>query len=541
MRHLIFRSKYGSYIFIFILSIFTLTSCLTTEFNPESETTIETGSVTSMPHITGGTSSVENITAKSPTFESSVNVKNLFKAYGDKISLSPISETFSEYKVAYHTRYSYSVNYENRLSGTLIADFYELNGNDIYYCVKMEGLSDAATELQMELYFDVKDQYTYRYYSYPKGRDNVSSVLNGPFDSGQVPLSQPYTTYAEGDGFSMVLSCVNAYEKKNNEVLRDAIDKSSVVQISDGLIKLNLFIEENYIVEHWGIFSKDLLVDFSDAETAAVVKLADFGRFRKWTMNGQYYITPVSYIPSGEDYFYKNVAHHVGEKFLRTDGKYFDIMSKVALYVAVQDQNQTGIWPTTAESQWLSGDYGIKENFYDTRFNTDVGLFLIRGYRKHKDPALLVSAEKYANFLVDYAITHNFRTENGGYLVWDYTDKDLSLLPNHVSLNHLVTEMNFIYEMYIETKKPVYLLLGDKIKLAVDDTYSDWPKENNDLWYAYMPDGSYDRLDYVNLTLKDLRYSQQLIRLIYGRDDDKFDFLIRSKESYLKANNLPLY
>jgi AcrR family transcriptional regulator len=54
-------------------------------------------------------------------------------------------------------------------------------------------------------------------------------------------------------------------------------------------------------------------------------------------------------------------------------------------------------------------------------------------------------------------------------------------------------------------------------------------------------DGSYGRDDYVNLTLKDLRYSQQLFSQIHGKTDPCFHFLIQTKESYLKANNLPLY
>ncbi|HBN83205.1 MAG TPA: hypothetical protein DDZ89_05120 [Clostridiales bacterium] len=510
----------------------TTTSYIVTTKQPVSETApVQTTETT----INTSTSETE-----APAFTGAW-VKNLFKAYGKDLTLTLNAETHNQYTIATNTRYEYTVYHREKEAGLFILDLYELNSGDIYYCMRMDSFRTIPSALNVELYLETDSTYEYRYFSYPKGRDNMTSVLEGPFHSEETPYESPYKIYIESPVFSMVASSVNAYEKLEHGILRDLTDKSSVIQIHKDYITAELPIKKGRLTEQWGVFSKEQLVDFSNENTYSVAKIADYSRFRKWSMDGQYYITPSSYTPSGNDCFYKNTAHHVGEVFLRTQGRYFDAMSIVALYTAISDQTQDGIWPTEPESNWLREDYGIYESFYDTRFNTDAGLFLIRGWRKWKDPAFLASARAYGDYLVDFAMTHHFETENGGFLVWDYTDKDFALLPTHVSLNHLVTEMNFLYELYIDTDEPVYMLIADKIKLAVRDTYQDWPKPNKDLWYAYMKDGSYGRDDYVNLTLKDLKYSQQLFLKLHGETDPRFAYLIQSKESYLKAHNLPLY
>jgi hypothetical protein len=282
------------------------------------------------------------------------------------------------------------------------------------------------------------------------------------------------------------------------------------------------------------------LIDLTDEEQVKIAKNADFSDYRKWSMNGQYYITPISYDPYGEDYFYHNVAHHVGEMFLQREGLYFQDMAKVALYTAINNQQHTGVWYTSPSSNWLNGDYAINDYFYDTRFNTDAALFLLRGYREFNDIALLNGAIIYGDFLVNYTKTHHFTTKNDGYLVYDYSSTLFEDLPTHVSLNHLITEMNFLYELYMDRDSISYYLTGNKIKQAIKDTYMEWPKDNNDLWYAYMADGTYNMADYVNLTLRDLQYSQQIMTFLHGNRDHAFDYLIDQKTKYLTKNSLPL-
>ena len=71
-------------------------------------------------------------------------------------------------------------------------------------------------------------------------------------------------------------------------------------------------------------------------------------------------------------------------------------------------------------------------------------------------------------------------------------------------------------------------LQEQKIKAGVKDSSRGWPP-GADLWYAYLPDGSYGLQDCPDLTLRDLRYSQYLIRKIHGAEDADLAYLIRMK------------
>ena len=208
---------------------------------------------------------------------------------------------------------------------------------------------------------------------------------------------------------------------------------------------------------------------------------------------------------------------------------------------AAKTINQKGYWISTPRSEWLYRSYKIDSTFYDTRFNTDTALFLLKGYTEYHDPVFLNTAGKYADFLLDYAFTHRFTTKSGGWLVWDYGNENNPYSPTHVSLNHLLTEMNFLYEMYIVTQDIRYYDTAHKLKTAVKDTCKRWKNQSTgDLWYAYLKDGSFGLTDYPLVTLRDLKYSQKLFLEVDGAEDSDFGYMISLKEGYLKKNNLPL-
>ncbi len=457
---------------------------------------------------------------------------------GDGYALRPETAANTRYPAAEEAFTTYEIVHEGIPCGQFLLRTVALPNGDRYYCLRAEGTRDIAAPLGVSLALPVGPEYQYRYFAYPGGRDNTVSVLAGPEDAGR-PLPPPYTAYVEGGAFSMVASCVSVYEKLDNGVLRDLDGESGHVTLSENRLDCALPVRKNRIAEHWGIVSGERLADFGDAEAVKLLRRCDFGPYRKWTMCGQYYLTPSSYIPSGGDCFYRNAGQHVGEKFLRARGRYFQDFALVALYTALREQDGRGIWPTQAASGWLLADYGIGPGFYDTRFNTDCARFLLRGWRVYGDPAMLAAAQRYAAFLAAHAATHQYPTENGGALVWDYAAGDGAARPTLVSLNHLVTEMNFLNELYWETRDAAHLALAEQIRRAVGDTAPDWVKENGDLWYARLPDGSYGREDYVNLTLRDLQYAQRMIARVHGEPDVAFAALIAAKEGYLRANNLP--
>ena len=107
-------------------------------------------------------------------------------------------------------------------------------------------------------------------------------------------------------------------------------------------------------------------------------------------------------------------------------------------------------------------------------------------------------------------------------------------IKTHVSLNHLVSEMNFLFEMYNSTAKTKYLQVAKRILTGISDTAEEWiNKETGDLFYGYYGNGKYDVEDYPTLTLDDLRYAQILITTLYSNEDPSIKMLTRVKEEYL--------
>lgn len=447
-----------------------------------------------------------------------------------------------EHEQAQELIQGWQVHRGEQIFGLLTLHQYMLSTGDLYYIFRYLPQLDSAEAVQLRLPIFLSS-FEYRTILYPQGLDYTRSVWSEPSSASigdRLPTSALYVDDLAGSYF---FSYVDIFERQSNGVRKELYEEALPIQVTEQGLQLNLPNKQNRIVEQWGIISLDPLVDWSNQSALEDLRIADLNRVRKWSQEGTYYLTPASYTPSSATSFYMNPAHHIGEKFLRTSGaRFFEDFALVSLYVAARTQNEHGYWYMTTQSDWLYHDYGIPRTYYDTRFSTDAALFLIKGYQRYQEPLFLQAARRYADFLVSFAEGHHFKTENGGYLVWDYGHERLPHTPTHVSLNHLVTEMNFLYELYRETKEQRYLELAHNIKQAVQDTAPDWKKATDgDLWYAYLVDGSYGLQDYPLLTLKDLRYSQRLIEEIDGEEDPYFAYLIQVKEEYLIRNNLPFY
>ncbi|VDN46990.1 conserved protein of unknown function [Petrocella atlantisensis] len=335
-------------------------------------------------------------------------------------------------------------------------------------------------------------------------------------------------------------------------------------------------ITHKALTEHWGIMSLNQISPFSNDQDSIIaddIRIADLNRFRKLRTDGIYYEVPTSYVPYAPRAYWRVPAEHIGQRFIssiqnqkkrgqQVTNTHLETLSIMSLNHNLPQQNEAGFWITEPKSKWLYDDYGIEAGFYDTRFSTDAALFILDMYRfynrtdKEDVPSLsleesnqlMASLTAYADFLLWYGDRFSFVTKNGGLLLQDYHHPTIAHEPTHVSLNHLVTEMNFLlsYSLLLDNQnnarqKYPYLELASKIRTAVHDTSISWIKDNQDLWYAYMPDGRYGLMDYPRLTRNDLIISIDLLEAIYGEKDMVFKALIQSKESYLTKNNLPLW
>jgi hypothetical protein len=342
--------------------------------------------------------------------------------------------------------------------------------------------------------------------------------------------------------------------------------------------RLPLPISETHptLTEHWGIMSPNHLSPFTQGQDSIIaedIRIADLNRFRKLRTDGIYYEVPSSYVPYAPRAYWRVPAEHIGQRFVssiqnqekrgqQVTNTYLETLSIMSLNHSLPQQNNEGFWITEPKSRWLYDDYGIEAGFYDTRFSTDAALFIMDMYLYYKDKniegmsylspdesnQLMISLKKYADFLIWYSVRYSFITKNGGLLLQDYYHPTIPHSPTHVSLNHLVTEMNFLlsYSLLLDrqndsNQKYPYLELASKIRIAVHDTGTHWIKDNHDLWYAYMPDGSYGLLDYPRLTRNDLMISIRLLETVFGEKDQLFQMLVQSKENYLTQTKQPLW
>ncbi|WP_367755473.1 hypothetical protein [Ammoniphilus sp. 3BR4] len=433
--------------------------------------------------------------------------------------------------------------------------WFETTG-DYYYFLRYEPMVAYRQPITLQASIaSTARSVTGRHLVYPSVPEPLSpfsignSTWTEPFRLGNEGGLPKHSLYLEAEDFSFHANLINSYEPLGNGVRKEHYEEAPAMVYKSGETAKLLTIElphlEGRQIEQWGMVGKEGLFDWEDEGQKELMTRANLDRIRKWTPGGVQYIPDPSYVPYDEWGFWIVPAQHVGSKFLLYGKTRFaENFSMMSLEGALHTQNEQGFWNTEPKSSWLEKDYGIKEGFYDTRFSTDAALFLLEGYRKFKDPAYLEAAKNYATFFLDYARQHHDSTKNGGYLVYDYRQGtgDEQKIKTHVSLNHLVAEMNFLYELYLETKQESYLQTADKLKVAVWDTIPHWVKpEDGDLWYAYMPDGGFGMKDYMHLTLKDLRYSQEIFKRLNQGVDENFQYLIDTKEKYLSKMGYPLY
>ncbi len=471
-------------------------------------------------------------------------------------------------------------------------------GGDYYYLVRYEPLVDGAEidpstwmtspvtsiaqlgngsddlwESHLPLFFvdvrltNVKEPFVERHAEYPGEIEFDKSVWQ---ESSQVENQLPrFTAVVENEQYSLWMSMNNVYRPMDKATLEEQYEQVQPTlyrveelqvdsalsaaekegspfaeepgaeheTVTDGVFTLVFPQKKGLIGEQWSLVSTQPLIDWQHETAADNLQRADFNRARKWSIAGPYYKVPSSYYPYTEYNFWRRPAQHVGNMFLDKEGaRLFQSFSLIALYNAVEIQNEKGYWWSTPRSEWLYRSYGIDSSFYDTRFNTDAALFLVRGYQKYPDLALLSAASTYAEFLMEYAETHHHRTGDVGILVYDYGHEANPQAVTHTSLNHHITEMNFLYEMYLLTGEEAYFKMAERMRQGVKDTVDGWKKENGDLQYAYLGNGRFGMQDYPTLTLNDLRYSQRLIQKVSGGIDPDFEQLIQWKVEFLNRS-----
>lgn len=441
---------------------------------------------------------------------------------------------------------TYAIKHAGSKWGTVAFDTYSYSNGDLYYYLKYMPINNEAGEISFILPY-LPDPFVLRTIEYPKGLDYTTSVirLHEMQSADKNVLNenpQPGSVYLDSDSLHCYFSYASVYESKPYKIREELYEKAAGISVTPNGINVVLPSGgKGSFTEQWGVISGEKLVDWNDKMSVDAIRVADLNRVRKWGGDGQYYKLPVGYSPFSANGFYRNNANHIGNKFITggCKGRFFDDYGYVTADTLIRTQNDDGFWATSPLSDWLQKDYKIGAGFFDTRWDTEAALSLLRSYRKYGEPEALEAACKFADFYCGFASANSYKTANGGILVFDYGFTPIPGIKTHVSLNHLLNEMNFLLEMHITTGDKAYVDTAGKILAGIRNTSSSWMNPNNgDLHYAYMGNSKYGLTDYPTLTLNDLKYSKSLIKRVYGVNDAAIAKLISIKEKYLTAHHI---
>ena len=153
-----------------------------------------------------------------------------------------------------------------------------------------------------------------------------------------------------------------------------------------------------------------------------------------------------------------------------------------------------------------------------------------------------MAACKYAEFFLEHAEKNSYVTTNGGLLVEDYGYK-FEHTKTHVSLNHQLAEMNYLYKLYNITKEERYKEMADRMLKGVEDTKDQWVLANNNLNYAlYYLANTNTMVDYPYLTYNDLKEAQELYMQSHNKaKNETLQYLMDCKMEWMLANGVTGY
>ena len=206
------------------------------------------------------------------------------------------------------------------------------------------------------------------------------------------------------------------------------------------------------------------------------------------------------------------------------------------------NQNEEGFWETGPASQWLKADFQIGEGFYDTRFSTDFALNLVSAYKRYGFTPFIEGAVKYGEYFLRHAEKNHYEVGDG-WLVEDYAPngKAEAYKRTHVSLNHQVNEISFLFYLYNETKDMRFYEAAKIMLRGIENTKEKWVLPDGNLAYALMYNGTNNVMtDYPYLTYNDL-FELKTILSSYGESNITVNYLMERKKEYMDKAGITEY
>ena len=443
---------------------------------------------------------------------------------------------------------------------------------DVYKIKPYEEVTKTENENfvlnQKNIYFENGDFYWFRRYAFKKTTPNARnySAITIPGNTIEVRYVDPVTKqwvltgdlnklknvkntlFINTEKVSAILSVPAVYKNlfTNNtlEISKNDEHPFSITH-SNGVYTITFSFPQDStkIGEIWCLQSKNILVDWKKTENYNYLKVHDLAIERRWSWDGYYFKTPSNYVPAGENVLYRHSANYTGASF----AKYGSCLASLDLgfimtKTCLANQNAEGFWATGPMSQWLKADFEIGANFYDTRFSTDFAINLINAYERYKYEPFLEGAKKYAEYFINHANKNHYEVSDG-WLVEDYAPNSSQEAHKrtHVSLNHQVNEINFLYLMYNVTKDTKYYNLADKMLKGIEHTKYQWVLNDGNLNYALYYNGTNNvMVDYPYLTYNDLFELKEILKN-YGLQNVTINYLMDCKKGYMDRKGITEY
>lgn len=350
---------------------------------------------------------------------------------------------------------------------------------------------------------------------------------------------------SEKEGFLVGVPAVykNNFESKTLTSVPEKENLLGIEKVENGYNLIFSFPHEvGLIGEYWYMKSQEALMDKIRPEQFNELLYYELGTGMRWSYDGFYVFTPYNYTPNGDNVYYNQPSSYTGASIMRNGGSSIALnYAYVTAIEGIKNQNELGYFKTNPSSEWLMTDFNISGGFYDTRFNTDFVRHLVKSYQIFPEQEIMNSITAYTDFYMDFAENNHYPTKNGGILVQDYWHEN-EHIDTHVSLNHHLAELNFLYEVYDLTKNQIYLDFAERMLQGVVDTEQEWLLSDGNLAYALHYTGDYLTLvDYPYLTYNDLYETQSLLKKYFNRENETINNLTESKKMWMDRNNVTGY
>lgn len=245
--------------------------------------------------------------------------------------------------------------------------------------------------------------------------------------------------------------------------------------------------------------------------------------------------------PSSENAFVRSLVRQSGRmssvKLEKEKTRFWENINRHQFLSLEQSRHDDGLWYSDYVSTWLKDNYGINSHYVDSRHNDNIFRSQLRRAKLLGYDDYLNEIYTYADFLLEMVDKNYILPANEGYYIIDYFDGNHK---THVSLNHTLSMMNYLYDTYLYSDDERYLISAEKQLQAIESMEGQWLDEDGILNYQLNLDGSFEGKDYNLVTYYDLLYTKKLRSKIGLNESDAISNFITAKERYLKENGIPI-